>query len=119
MNVTPSPLRTPDRYTLEEMELRVKRAKIGLWSTAGVTVVGGVMIGASWPCMARTFLSEDAACVGAFFAGAVVGFSGAVGMIVTGALLGARKRKLRKFEEAQHRRPRRVQWDLAQSRLVF
>ena len=117
VNVTPSPLRTPDRYSLEEMELRVKRAKIGLWSTAGATVLGGVMIGASWNCMSGKTFEE--ACWGPFISGAVIGFSGGVGMIVTGALLGARKRKLRKFDEAQHRRPRRVQWDLAQSRLVF
>jgi hypothetical protein len=40
-------------------------------------------------------------------------------MIVTGALLGARKRKLREFDEAQHGRPHRVRWDVAQSRVVF
>ena len=117
VEVVPSPPRTPHGYMLEEMEVRVKRAKIGLWSTAGVTVVGGVILGASVPCALGKTLEE--ACLGVFMSGAVVAFSGAVGMIVTGALLGARKRKLREFDEAQHRRPHRVQWDLETSRVVF
>jgi hypothetical protein len=40
-------------------------------------------------------------------------------MIISGALLGVRKRKLRRLQEAHYGAPRRVQWDLAQSRLVF
>jgi hypothetical protein len=40
-------------------------------------------------------------------------------MIVSGILLGKRKRKLRELQEAHYGTPRRVQWDLAQSRLVF
>jgi hypothetical protein len=116
VEVVPSPPPTVDAYTLET-QLRVKRAKIGLWSTAGATVLGGVMIGASWQCMSgRTF--EDA-CWGPFLSGAVIGFSGGVGMIVTGALLGVRKRKLRELQQAHYGTPRRVQWDLAQSRVVF
>jgi hypothetical protein len=59
VEVVPSPPRTPDGYTLEEMDVRVRRAKIGLWSTAGAAVLGGVMIGASVHCMSgKTF--EDA-----------------------------------------------------------
>jgi len=117
VEVAPSPPRTVNGYTLHETELRVKRAKIGLWSTAGATVVGGVMMGASWTCMGA-YPSEEA-CPGPFIAGAVVVFSGAVGMIVTGALLGARKRKLRSLQEADYGRPHRVQWDLARSQVVF
>ena len=117
VDVVPSPPRTVDGYTLEEMELRVRRAKIGLWSTAGATVLGGVMAGASWNCMGGRTLED--ACWGPFLSGAFIGFSGAVGMIVTGTLLAHRKRTLRGWEEAHYGRPRRVQWDLAQSRLVF
>ncbi|KPK55044.1 MAG: hypothetical protein AMJ63_01195 [Myxococcales bacterium SG8_38_1] len=121
VEVVPSRLRTIDGYTLEEMQLRVKRAKIGLWSTAGATVLGGVIIGAWVGCERRDQTADDAllACPGALFSGVAIGFSGAVGMIVTGALLGARKRKLREFDEAQHGRPHRVRWDVAQSRVVF
>jgi hypothetical protein len=116
VEAVPSPPRTDDGYTLDEMELRVRRAKIGLWSTAGATVVGGVIIGASMPCMRATL---EEACWGPFLSGVFVGFSGAIGMIVTGTMLGKRKRHLRTLQEADYARPRRVQWDLAQSRLVF
>jgi hypothetical protein len=75
------------------------------------------MMGASVPCMSGKTVED--ACWGPFISGAVIGFSGAAGMIVTGALLGARKRKLRKFQEAGYARPRRVHWNLATSRLVF
>ncbi len=121
VEAVPSAPRTGDGYTLEEMELRVKRAKIGLWSTAGATVLGGVIIGAWWICEGRDEAADDAffACPGALFSGVAIGFSGAVGMIVTGALLGARKRKLRRFEEADYGTLRKVQWDLATSRFVF
>ena len=75
------------------------------------------MIGASVHCMSgKTF--EDA-CWGPFLSGVVIGFSGAVGMIVTGAMLGKRKRKLRELQEAHYGTPLRVQWDLARRRLVF
>ena len=117
VEVAPSPPRTADGYTLDEMELRVKRAKIGLWSTAGATVLGGVMVGASFPCMSDATLEDG--CWGPFISGALIGFSGGVGMIVTGALLGARKRKLRSLQDADYGRPRRVQWDPARSRVVF
>jgi hypothetical protein len=40
-------------------------------------------------------------------------------MIATGALLGVRKRELRRMKEAHYGTPRRVQWNLARSRLVF
>ena len=117
VDVAPSPPRTVNGYTLEETDVRVRRAKIGLWSTAGAAVVGGVMIGASVHCMSgKTF--EDA-CWGPFLSGVVIGFSGAVGMIVTGAMLGKRKRKLREFEETGYGRPHRVQWELKTSRVVF
>jgi len=53
------------------------------------------------------------------WAGFAVATGGFVGMITTGALLGVRKRKLRRLQEAHYATPRRVQWDLAQSRLVF
>jgi hypothetical protein len=127
VEVVPSRPRTVDGYTLEEMELRVKRAKIGLWSTAGATVLGGVIIGAWWACEGRDEPADQPlgegegliACPGALGSGVVIGFSGAVGMIVTGALLGARKRKLRRFEEADYGTLRKVQWDLATSRFVF
>jgi hypothetical protein len=119
VEVVPSRPRTIDGYTLEEMQLRVKRAKIGLWSTAGATVLGGVIIGAWVGCQRSDETANIVACPGALISGVAIGFSGAVGMIVTGALLGSRKRKLRELQQAHHGTPRPVQWDLARSRLVF
>jgi hypothetical protein len=52
-------------------------------------------------------------------AGMVLALGGAAGMIATGILLGVRKGKRRSLQEADYGTPRRVQWDLAQSRLVF
>lgn len=115
VDVVPSTPRTVDGYTLEEMELRVKRAKIGLGISAGVLVVGGVILGTAAPN--ANILSGEA--VGQFAAGAVVAFGGLVGMIITGGMLNARKRKLRRLQEAEYGRPHRVQWDLEASRLVF
>jgi hypothetical protein len=40
-------------------------------------------------------------------------------MIATGILLGVRKRKRSRLQEADYGRPGRVQWDLARSRVVF
>src|SRR5210317_1063066 len=43
LEVVPSPLRTADGYTLEEMELRVQRAKIGVGISAVPIFVGTVL----------------------------------------------------------------------------
>jgi hypothetical protein len=43
VDVVPSPPRTVDGYTLEEIELRIRRARIGLLSTTGVLVVGAAL----------------------------------------------------------------------------
>jgi len=125
VDVVPSPARTTDGYTLEEMELRVRRAGIGLGVSAGV-FLAGVVMGAIALSEAAPFFciieacpptAEWAAPVG--WTGALLTFGGLVGMIATGKNLSRRQRKLRGLQEAHYGRPRRVQWDLAQSRLVF
>jgi len=113
VDVVPSPTRTVDGYTLEEMELRVKRAKIVSIVPA---IVGGIMVGAA---NAQCLLGEwTESCNRLENAGIAVMSAGGAAMIATGALLGVRKRKLRRGR-AHYGRPHRVQWDLAQSRLVF
>jgi hypothetical protein len=60
-------------------------------------------------------------------AGAVLAVGGAAAMIATGILLGVRNRKLRERKQRDRdslwythsSTPRRVKWDLAQSRLAF
>ncbi len=61
-------------------------------------------------------LNRDIAPVAA---GAVLMMVGGVGMIISGAMWGRRTRQGRRLTEARHGRPHRVQWDLAESRLVF
>jgi len=121
VDVVPSPPRTPDGYTLEEMELRVKRAKIGLGVSALSTVVGfGIGIAAAMntlcilePCTEPGWVAP----VG--ITGAVLMAGGLAGMIASGILLRRRKRDRDSLKEAHYGTPRRVQWDLARSRLVF
>jgi hypothetical protein len=45
VGVTPSPPRTSDGYTLEEAELRVKGARVGVIMSVIPLVVGGILLG--------------------------------------------------------------------------
>ena len=115
VNVAPSPPRTE----LEKIELRVKRARIGLLSTTGVAVVGAALFGAG---VARGRSSQDLNALSEgplLISGMSLMISGAVGMIASGIVLGFSKGELRRLQEAHYGTPRRVQWDLAESRLVF
>jgi hypothetical protein len=115
VEVVPSPPRTADGYTLEEMDLRVKRARIGLLSTMGVSLLGGVLIG-----IGVSQLDFDTGEGGVLlWTGFSAATGGLIGMMTTGGMLAHRKRKRRDLQEADYRTLHRVQWDLAQSRLVF
>lgn len=119
--VVPSPARTADGYTLREMERRAQRAKRGLGVAVVPVVAGGLMmiVGTIGSKCFHNSQSEEG-CQRLLYGGAGVAAVGAAGMIATGILLGVRKRKLRALREtAQRERRRRVQWDLAHSRLVF
>jgi hypothetical protein len=122
VEVAPTPLRTPDGYTLEEMELRVKKARRGLIGTSVILGLGVVLWSSAAACSdppsTEEFLDLPP-CFGLIVTGLVLTGVGLVGMIVSGPALGARKRKLRRLEQAHYGTPRRVRWDLAQSRLVF
>ena len=122
VGVVPSPPRTVDGYTLEEMELRARRAKIGLGVSAGLSIAGAAMFGAGITSWDLCIFPPPEGCdddAGLMIAGMVVMTGGLVGLIASGAMLGKRKRKLRELRVAHYRAPHRVQWDLAQSRLVF
>jgi hypothetical protein len=103
----PSP--TAHGYTLEEIETRVKRAKIGL----GVSVVAMVGFGVLFLYGAA---ADDTAAVATGF---ILSLGGTGGTIASGILLRRRKRDRDSLRAAHYRTPRRVQWDLAQSRVVF
>ncbi|NND29787.1 MAG: hypothetical protein HKN97_14490 [Myxococcales bacterium] len=121
VDVVPSPARTADGYTLREMERRAQRAKRGLGVAVVPVVAGGVMmIAGTWGSKCGFVAQTSAGCQRLLYGGAGVAAVGAAGMIATGILLGVRKKKLRALREAaQYERRRRVQWDLARSRLVF
>ena len=112
VDVTPSPPRTPDGYTLEEMDVRVRRAGIGVGVSVTAMVVGLV----SGAAVASSPLSAPTAAIGIGMAMMVGGLGGT---IASGILLRRRKRERDRLKEAHYGTPRRVQWDLTQSRLVF
>ena len=126
VDVAPSPQRTPDRYTLKEMKLRVKRAAFGFGFSGAVFFTGAVLV-------MSPFIRCDMiggwtkTCDRLAYAGIAVVSAGAVATIATGILYGVRNRKLRRrkrrewdtFRHTHSGTPRRVQWDLARSRLVF
>jgi hypothetical protein len=125
VEVVPSPPRTVDGYTLEEMDVRVRRAGIGLGVSGGV-LLAGVVMGAIALSEAAPFFcileacpptAEWAAPVG--WTGALLTVGGLLGMISFGIERGRRQQKQRELQDAHYRRSRRVQWDLAQSRVVF
>ena len=115
VDVVTSPPRTADGYTLEEMDVRLRRAKIGLGVSAGVMVLGGVLMGVAAPNV-NIMTGED---LGLFGAGMFLAFGGLVGTIVSGGMHAHRRRQRRELLEAHYGRTRRVQWDLPQSRFVF
>jgi len=120
VEAVPSAPLTADGYTLQEMDVRVRRAAIGIGSSAAAFFVGGILLATglggacSWGGGA-----EREKCDRRAYAGTALAAGGAVGMIVTGSMLGVRKRERRRLQEAHYGTPHRAQWDLARSRLVF
>jgi hypothetical protein len=120
VEVVPSPPPTVDGYTLEEMERRVMLAKLGVGVSA-VPIFVGALLAASTafsPLASRT-PEEQTSDRRLQYTGAALAAGGAASMVAMGIVLGVRKRKLRTLQEAHYGTPRRVQWDPAQSRVVF
>ena len=119
------PARTRRGYTLEEAELRLKRARIGLGVSAGISVVGVALlipgiVGECRPTYSTTpTYSGPPRCDPLTITGATFIMAGVVGMMTTGFLSLRRKRDRDWLRPADYGTPRRVHWDLAQSRLVF
>jgi len=110
-------------WSIVEETPQAQTAAIGLTATAAVLAFGGVVFGISFIDGCRIFPVED--CPEPSWnrpvrvTGVVLMAGGSAGMIVSGILLGVRKRQGRRLQEAHYGTPRRVQWDLARSRLVF
>ncbi len=108
-------------WSLVEETPDVQTAKIGLGVSAAVIAVGGVVFGVSFIelCILQEDCPEPSWHRPVRITGGVLMAGGAAGMIVSGILLGVRKRQERRVQETHYGRSRRVQWDLAGSRLVF
>jgi len=126
VDVAPSPPRTADGYTLEGMDVRVKRARIGFGVSGGVYGAGAVLaVVAGSVGLAQGFGPPEDQSADRFdravIAGVVLAGGGVVGMITAGGIWGHRKRQRRElvWDASDSRTLHRVQWDLAQSRLVF
>ena len=108
-------------YTLEEMELRVKRAQTGLYVSTGVLGAGGaIFLVASFVAIAQwgEDTSSDRAET-AMLTGGVLLSAGLVGSLTSAILLRRRTHDRDRLKQAQYGTVRRVQWDLARSALVF
>jgi hypothetical protein len=119
------------------MQRRVRNAKIGLGISGVSVLVGGVLLGVGIGGTYRdTGTPQEAASDdrdGLAIAGATLLTGGVASLLATGILFAVRKRELESHEqrlrELQRNLPlggrgarpqaRRVQWDPAQSRLVF
>ena len=125
VDVVPSPPRTADGYTLEEMEVRVRRAKIGLGSSAAALFAGGMFtgVGIAESYSACDFFEECAPVPKRYTAylwtGTALLVGGFAGMVASGILLGRRKFDRDWLRQAHYATPRRAQWDVARSRVVF
>ena len=122
---------SPSRTELKEIDLRVKRAGIGMGVSAGSVAVGGVLaLAGLGQCGIMGPWTET--CNRLTWSGIAIASAGAVAWIATGILYGVRQRERRRLRRRYHpiripthwdqhsyAPPRRVQWDLAQSRLVF
>jgi hypothetical protein len=105
--------RARDLRRVRPLDPRARRARIALLSSTGVLLLGGMIAGLS------PITSNGYERFAVLWAGVGVASAGSLGMLVSGPVLGARKRKLRRLRQTHYGTPRRVQWDLARSRLVF
>lgn len=111
---------------VHEMELRVRRARIGL-GVSGIAYFAGASMGlaAFMGFFSACFLSDPLEpCAPDWVAplgwtGVALAAGGLAGMIASGVLLHKRKRDRDSLRQARYGGPRRVQWDLARSQFVF
>jgi hypothetical protein len=110
-------------YTPEEMDVREWRQRNGLIGSAVALGLGAVVFGISFVEMC--IFPPPEGCPEPSWhrpvriTGGVLMAGGAAGMLVSGILVGVRKGQRRELQEAHYARRRRVQWDVARSRLVF
>ena len=103
--------------SIADLNRRIRRARIGMWSSFGFGVASGAFTTfALWGAgTCETNCSWTATYIGLGLTAA-----GAAGMIISGAFLGRRKAQRRQRQrELQPQAQRKIQWDIATSRLLF
>jgi hypothetical protein len=113
-----------------ELERKARKTRNALIGTLAVAVVGASLFGIAQTqrveCPPRTVFSINpptrcytTAGDNLVWAGAIITFPALTGAFITGIMFGVQKGKLRRLKEAHYGTPHRVQWDPAQSRVVF
>jgi hypothetical protein len=106
-----------DYTPLEEADLRVRGAKIGLGVSVPTILLAPMAVLAASPVCFGEPCPEGSPGLAATFA--VMAAGGLAGTIASGILLRRGKQDRDRLRQAHYGTPRRVQWDPAQSRLVF
>jgi len=118
-----SPPRAFDDWRLDDAQRRTRAARNGLIASASMFGFGWIFLGAAIPrCQTTTdgFLSFTNPGYSHLVIGLTFTFSGAIGMLVSGALLGARKQNQGVLESGiQQRRGARFRWDFERGAFVF
>lgn len=118
-----SPPRAFDDWRLDDAQRRTRAARNGLIASASMFGFGWIFLGAAIPRCQRT-ADGLLSCTNPGYSHLVIGltftFSGAIGMLVSGALLGARKQNQAVLESGiQQRRGARFRWDFERGAFVF
>ena len=117
-----------DEYRRNELVYLSKRSRVGLISASAVTAVGVALVAPALvkECVRITAATgvDDFRCTTRGQALLAVGYplliGGAIGILVTGIMLGVRKGKIRFLEDRiAYEKPRSIRWDPTRSALVF
>lgn len=114
---------TIDGHTMEELNNRVRRVRIALFSSSGVFAAGlAVAIAGATQCETindQTFCNSTGDAL--FSASAALLSVGGIGMITSGIMLGVRKGKRRRLqrETRYYQSERLLKWDPETSQVVF
>lgn len=119
-SVKVAPVGSEDKHMRVALERKARKTRNALIGTSAAAAVGGLLIG-----IAQTQRYDSGqgyrtkAGKGMLVSGVAMFSGGLIGALTTGIMLGVQKGKLRRGDFTYHGAPRRAQWDLAQSRLVF
>jgi hypothetical protein len=110
------------RNTLEDLELRKRRAAFGLIAPAAVVAAGIPPLAVGIRGCRNEFgqVGGDKRCENLRIAGLSLVVTGFFGLVAESILVGVRKNQVtRRRAHSSHGQTRRAQWDVARSQLVF